>query len=973
MLSRAWRPRGLGIALLAALTSGLLLSPTPARAEADARSIETTGWTTAQQGMPDLWGSAFGASTYVLVGDFGEIWTSPDGTTWTRRTNPDPNRQDLRGLTYGGGQFVAVVGGCFSCAQGTVLRSPDGVAWTLQGVPEATFLYGVTYGGGQYVAVGPGGRVITSPDAIAWTQRTSNTTQTLNGVTFGGGLYVAVGDSHEVVTSPDGVTWTVQTAGVPASVGNLHGVAYAGGVFVAVGDGGIITSPDASTWTPTLMTSSFWAVTHTGSLFVAVSFGPLLPGFHAPATSLNGTTWTESPVTVPPGLNSSFFTVSSGASGVVGAGYSGMIFNSLDGATPWSSQTLATSRGFLGAASDGSVFCVVGGGNAVARSADGLSWTNDQGTSTGFWFSMARGNGVYAAVGGASAGGGGGLMSSPDCVVWTDVTIAPPSGFDAYRLGQIAFGGGRFVAVGDKQPTSGTPSRLPLLLTSPDGSVWTEADPGLPTSAQGHLWTVGWGNGLWVAAGVNDDTGTVYVATSSDGINWTPQSPTGFFPYASPQGLAYGNGVFVIAGSTQGVGLWSSPDGIAWTERQSGTFFEVAYAANQFVAVGPRGTVYSSPDGITWSPETPSTTFHLRGVTYSASLDRFVAVGPSVITYAGGGLPALSIGDAYVVEGSTGSTMCSFDVTLSWLGNQAVTVNYQTADGSATQGSDYTSSTGTLTIAPGVTATTLGVPVNPDTAIETDEDFVVDLSSPSGAGLADAQATCLISDDDAPPPSQNEAGEGSEGTYSLGAVGGIPAVNYFLIGQKPRSSYEIVVDGATADIVPLIVERLAADNTTVLQTATPIAAGSSLSLRWRNDLPVPIVNQSIAIRSGGCTTTCDASDVYHFRSYETTGTLARYNNSATQITVVVLQNGADHPVAGTLWFWNTAGYLVDSSSFNLAAHGILNLNTSTVVVGSSGTITVSNDGRYGDLSGKAVAIEPATGFTFDTPLLARSK
>jgi len=78
-------------------------------------------------------------------------------------------------------------------------------------------------------------------------------------------------------------------------------------------------------------------------------------------------------------------------------------------------------------------------------------------------------------------------------------------------------------------------------------------------------------------------------------------------------------------------------------------------------------------------------------------------------------------------------------------------------------------------------------------------------------------------------------------------------------------------------------------------------------------------------------------------------------------------------VAGTLRFWTTAGALAGNSAFTLAPHGSLSLNTASVVPGTGGTITVPNDGQYGELSGKAVAIEPATGFTFDTPLLARPK
>jgi len=43
------------------------------------------------------------------------------------------------------------------------------------------------------------------------------------------------------------------------------------------------------------------------------------------------------------------------------------------------------------------------------------------------------------------------------------------------------------------------------------------------------------------------------------------------------------------------------------------------------------------------------------------------------------------------------------------------------------------------------------------------------------------------------------------------------------------------------------------------------------------------------------------------------------------------------------------------------------------VAGQGGTITLSHDGPYAMLAGKAVAVEPATGFTFDTPLVPRPR
>ena len=60
-----------------------------------------------------------------------------------------------------------------------------------------------------------------------------------------------------------------------------------------------------------------------------------------------------------------------------------------------------------------------------------------------------------------------------------------------------------------------------------------------------------------------------------------------------------------------------------------------------------------------------------------------------------------------------------------------------------------------------------------------------------------------------------------------------------------------------------------------------------------------------------------------------------------------------------------------SQALTLAPHATFVLNTATLAPGISGTLTLSHDGAYGEVSGKAVAVEPATGFTFDTSLVPR--
>jgi hypothetical protein len=129
----------------------------------------------------------------------------------------------------------------------------------------------------------------------------------------------------------------------------------------------------------------------------------------------------------------------------------------------------------------------------------------------------------------------------------------------------------------------------------------------------------------------------------------------------------------------------------------------------------------------------------------------------------------------------------------------------------------------------------------------------------------------------------------------------------------------------------------------------------------------------VRVTSGQCTTSCGPDDVYRIRVYETTYAIPRFNNSGSQITVLILQNPTDYTVTGNIYFWSPAGALLATEPFSLTAKNAHVLLTSTVsgVNGVSGTMTVAHNARYGDLAGKAVALEPATGFSFDTPMLAR--
>jgi hypothetical protein len=105
--------------------------------------------------------------------------------------------------------------------------------------------------------------------------------------------------------------------------------------------------------------------------------------------------------------------------------------------------------------------------------------------------------------------------------------------------------------------------------------------------------------------------------------------------------------------------------------------------------------------------------------------------------------PGISVGDAKAREGIQSAV---FAVKLVGFAAGA-TVDYATANGSATAGSDYTSASGTLTFAAGETSKTVAVAALRDVLREGDETFVLNLSNASGGvPIQDAQGGGTISD-----------------------------------------------------------------------------------------------------------------------------------------------------------------------------------------------------------------------------------
>jgi titin len=113
----------------------------------------------------------------------------------------------------------------------------------------------------------------------------------------------------------------------------------------------------------------------------------------------------------------------------------------------------------------------------------------------------------------------------------------------------------------------------------------------------------------------------------------------------------------------------------------------------------------------------------------------------------------LSVANAQVIEGNTGSKSLNVFVAMSKRSALTVSVHYATANGLATAGSDYTAAAGDLTFTPGQNFKIVPVTIAGDTIYEANETFSLTLSLPSGATLLKAVGTETITNDDPTVPS----------------------------------------------------------------------------------------------------------------------------------------------------------------------------------------------------------------------------
>jgi hypothetical protein len=132
-------------------------------------------------------------------------------------------------------------------------------------------------------------------------------------------------------------------------------------------------------------------------------------------------------------------------------------------------------------------------------------------------------------------------------------------------------------------------------------------------------------------------------------------------------------------------------------------------------------------------------------------------------------LPSLSIANASVTEGNSGTKTVTVTLTLSAASPATVTVAYATGGGTATAGVDYVATSGTLTFAAGIRTQSFTVTIKGDTLKESNETILVTLSNAKNATIGSATGTITIVDDEK-ALTATSAGPTTAGASTLGAA-----------------------------------------------------------------------------------------------------------------------------------------------------------------------------------------------------------
>jgi CSLREA domain-containing protein len=353
---------------------------------------------------------------------------------------------------------------------------------------------------------------------------------------------------------------------------------------------------------------------------------------------------------------------------------------------------------------------------------------------------------------------------------------------------------------------------------------------------------------------------------------------------------------------------------------------------NTVIASGTLANLNAGLQGLTFTPQSGFSGIVTLTVTTN---DQGNTGGPAQtdtdqVTIGVGNLPLLSVADASVQEGNSGTTNLSFTVTLAPSSNLVVSVQAATADGTATAGSDYTSTTQTLTFQPGETSKTVSVPILGDSLAESDETLTLTLSSAQNALISRDKATGTIQNDDLGGTIQLSAA-----SYSAGETDGAVTIT---VQRVTGVASSVGVQYATADGTA----KAGQDYTAAAGTLT-FAAGESIKtisvpiLADRVDEPDESFTITLSNVTGGATLGTPVTATVTIRDVD-------QSTCQTTLTSNVPAGSTTIPVQS-------------SAGCNVGDHVAINPGTGTeerTIITGFGSILIDQPTRYAHAAGEVV-------------------
>lgn len=461
------------------------------------------------------------------------------------------------GMAYGASKYVA------AATNGNIYTSSDGTTWTKSASLSQT-LFNISFGNSLFLAVGTNGYLATSTDAITWTQRTTGTTNSLNDVQYLQSAYYAVGQNRTIISSSNGTTWSAVTVNVGTATDFFYQIAYGGGKYII--SAGSTVGQGPMTYQSTTAVSNSWSTVGGFGVFGNTSINKmvflngkfiLITSSTSIFTSSDGASWTNITATMSVTLpNSTTTTVGNGnyfntiyydGTTYYWCGYSnynsggyGAIYTS----TNLTALTLQSNPLSILAnkayALNGKHF--LAGNEGFAISTNGISYSFPCGSFNGLAFNGT----TYVGVG-APSGGSGNIFSSTtfNSNTWTNrstATLKPLFG--------VVYDGSKFVAVGDRTVVSST-----------DGATWsTIATPSEIFN------TMAYGNTKYVICGNTTEYTSNFIKYSTDGTTWITANSSNYTFFK----VRYVNNTFFAMGidnnypASSGI-IMRSTDGITWT------------------------------------------------------------------------------------------------------------------------------------------------------------------------------------------------------------------------------------------------------------------------------------------------------------------------------------------------------------------------------------------------------------------------